>query len=134
MVVGGSFTSVTQTRTSAAVTRNRVFAFNATTGALVTSFAPNLDGPVNTLLAGPNGDSVSLGGAFNTVNRAASRKFAQPGDRRDRVRVQGAGHHRPLGQRSGPPSTTVALTVRLLGRRSGSVGLVPGDGVASATS
>jgi integrase len=38
------------------------------------------------------------------------------------------------GRRPGP-STTAALTVgRLLGRRSGSVGLVPGDGVASATS
>ena len=42
------------------------------------------------------------------------------------------GQYGPLT--TGAVNTTAALTVGLLGRRSGSVGLVPGDGVASATS
>src|ERR1700749_2823981 len=49
MVVGGTFTQVTPTAGTGAgttVTRKYLFAFNATTGALDTSFAPTVDGEV----------------------------------------------------------------------------------------
>src|SRR6188472_1801546 len=46
VVVGGNFTQVRQTSSSPIITRNRVMAFNATTGAISTSFNPN---PNNTV-------------------------------------------------------------------------------------
>ena len=54
MVVGGSFTQVTPTAGAGAgttVTRNYLFAFNATTGALDTSFAPSVNGEVDAIVA-----------------------------------------------------------------------------------
>ena len=68
MVVGGTFTSVTPVGSTTAVTRNKVFAFNVSTGALVTAFAPTVNGQVNEVIAGPTAGTVYLGGAFTTVN------------------------------------------------------------------
>lgn len=65
MVVGGSFTSVTsggQTQT-----RNRILAFNATSGAL-TNFSPSVNGVVNALAPGPTPGTVYVGGGFNQVD------------------------------------------------------------------
>ncbi|WBB70917.1 hypothetical protein [Micromonospora sp. WMMD812] len=70
--VGGSFTQVRQTAGSAWVTRRYLFAYDRSTGAISTSFAPVLDGAVNTLVAGPGGTLI-VGGAFKTVN-GVSRK------------------------------------------------------------
>lgn len=75
MIAGGNFTSVTQTRTSAAMARYRVFAFDAKTGVINPNFAPNLDGDVSALLPGTDGASVYVAGGFNTVNGVASRKL-----------------------------------------------------------
>src|SRR4051812_39818754 len=50
IVLGGTFTSVTPAGSSTAVTRNNILAFNATTGAL-SSFAPVIDGPVDSVVA-----------------------------------------------------------------------------------
>src|SRR5687767_15476763 len=44
--VGGEFTAVRQTVNGANIVRNNIFAFDATTGAIDTGFAPNLSGPV----------------------------------------------------------------------------------------
>ncbi|MFI5927922.1 hypothetical protein ACIA3K_18275 [Micromonospora sp. NPDC051543] len=70
--VGGSFTQLRQTATSAWVTQRYLFAYDRTTGAMSTSFLPVLDGAVNTLLAGPGGTLI-VGGAFKNVN-GVSRK------------------------------------------------------------
>ncbi len=61
MIVGGTFTSV------AGQTRNHVAAFNRTTGAL-TSFAPDVNGNVQSVLPGPTATTVYIGGAFTQVN------------------------------------------------------------------
>ena len=53
MVVGGTFTNVTPVG-GAAQTRNYIFAFNVSTGALVPNFNPTLNGTVNELLPGPD--------------------------------------------------------------------------------
>lgn len=69
VVVGGDFTSVTPSG-GAATTRNFLFAFDASTGALVSSFAPTVNGEVDDLVAGPTTGTVYVGGSFTQVNGA----------------------------------------------------------------
>ena len=51
IIAAGTFTTVSRPdlRTSANITRNRIFAFDATTGVIDTSFNPNLSGAANSL-------------------------------------------------------------------------------------
>ncbi|MFC7712667.1 hypothetical protein [Micromonospora lupini] len=70
--VGGSFTQLRQTASSAWITQRYLFAYDRTTGTMSTTFLPVLDGAVNTLVAGPGGTLI-VGGAFKNVN-GASRK------------------------------------------------------------
>jgi PKD repeat protein len=78
IIVGGSFTSVSPPgTTSGAVTRNYLFAFDSTTGAIDNSFVPQLDaGPVEGLTPGVLPDTVYVAGYFNTVNGAKSKSIA----------------------------------------------------------
>jgi PKD repeat protein len=76
MVVGGSFTQVTPTAGAGAgttVTRNHIFAFNATTGALSTSFVPAVDGEVDSIIGSADGTSVYIGGQFLNAGGIATR-------------------------------------------------------------
>jgi Malectin domain len=68
-VLGGTFTSVAP-HGGTAVTRTKIVAFNASTGAL-TSFNPTITGNVTALAAGP-GNTVYVGGVSN-VNGVAMR-------------------------------------------------------------
>ena len=72
-VAGGTFTSATQHGSSTAVPNNGVVAFDQTTGALDTGFAPTLDGPVYAVIPGPTAGTVYVGGQFNTVNGVKSK-------------------------------------------------------------
>ena len=76
VIVGGSFSAVRQTANGSDIARNNIFAFNASTGAIDTAFAPNLDGSVLALAAAPDGN-VFAGGNFNNVNGVASRKLVK---------------------------------------------------------
>jgi PKD repeat protein len=78
IIVGGSFTSVTAPGTTTnPVTRNYVFGFDATTGAISTTFVPQLDqGPVEGLAPGPQPNTVYVAGSFNTVNGTKSKSVA----------------------------------------------------------
>ena len=70
MVVGGSFTRVTPTAgagSGTTVTRNYLFAFNASTGALDTSFVPSLNGEVDAIVPTADGTGVYVGGMFTTA-------------------------------------------------------------------
>ncbi|HZJ06914.1 MAG TPA: hypothetical protein VFD59_15775 [Nocardioidaceae bacterium] len=69
VVVGGTFTSETGVG-EATTTRSYIFAFNVSTGKLVSTFNPVLNGAVNELIPGPTSNSVYVGGAFNRVNGA----------------------------------------------------------------
>ncbi|MBV9293583.1 MAG: PKD domain-containing protein [Frankiales bacterium] len=72
--IGGSFTSVSPYHTpSTTYAVTNIAAFDATTGALVTTFAPTLDGVVNSIAPGPTSTSVYVGGAFKTVNGVSMR-------------------------------------------------------------
>ena len=66
MVVGGEFTKV-RAVDGTVVAQPRVVAFDATTGALRPGFAPQLDGAVQTVVAGPRAGTVYVGGNFNTL-------------------------------------------------------------------
>ncbi len=77
IVAGGKFDAVKQTKTSALITRNNIYAFDATTGAILPGFAPVVDGEVDALWPGPDGTSVFIGGKFNNVNGVISRKIAR---------------------------------------------------------
>ncbi len=69
IVVAGTFTKVspasTYTSTADDVVRNRIFAFDATTGAIDPSFNPNLGGAANSLAT--DGTSVWVAGSFSSV-------------------------------------------------------------------
>ncbi len=67
IVVGGNFTQVRQTTTSPIITRNRVIAFNATTGAISTSFKPKPNNTVYKVQAAADGKSVYVGGRFSSA-------------------------------------------------------------------
>ena len=76
MIVGGSFTEVRQTANGANIARNRVFAFDATTGVIDPNFAPDIDGEVYSLVATPDGHVIA-GGTFSNVNTVASPKLTK---------------------------------------------------------
>jgi PKD repeat protein len=78
MIVGGSFTSVTAPGTTTSpVTRNYLFGFDASTGAISTTFVPQLDqGPVEGLAPGPSPNTVYVAGSFTKVNGTNSRDVA----------------------------------------------------------
>jgi hypothetical protein len=69
IIVAGTFTSVspaaTFTDTSDDLVRNRMFAFDATTGAIDTSFNPNFAGEVRSLAT--DGTNIYASGAFGSV-------------------------------------------------------------------
>ncbi len=75
IVAGGSFSSVTPHGSSTAVSVDGVVAFNQSTGALDTGFAPALNGgvDVDAVLPGPTSNTVYVGGSFSTVNGVKSK-------------------------------------------------------------
>lgn len=70
IVIGGTFTSVSQTKNGATMSRSHIMAFDAQTGKISSSFVPKLDGEVQSLAASPDGN-VFVGGGFKHVNGAA---------------------------------------------------------------
>jgi hypothetical protein len=76
IVAVGTFTTVRQTLTSADITRNGIFAFDATTGAIDMSFDPNLGGTANSV--DNDGTYIYVGGAFSSVGgNAATKRVAK---------------------------------------------------------
>lgn len=74
MYAGGTFDTVQQTTTGSGIARQSLFAFDATTGS-ISSFAPQIDGPVWALAS--DGTSLYVGGAFSTINGVARRGLAK---------------------------------------------------------
>src|SRR3954451_15533482 len=66
VVVGGSFTKVTDSTGKTTYDRRNIFAYGLNDGA-VRSFAPTVDGAVYALAAGAGG-TVYLGGSFKNLN------------------------------------------------------------------
>ena len=75
VVVGGSFTKVTNSARTRTYARRNIFAYGLTDGA-VRSFAPTVDGAIYALAAGSSG-TVYAGGSFKTVNGVKQRGLAR---------------------------------------------------------
>jgi hypothetical protein len=67
IIVGGTFTTVRNAGSSTDIRRNNVFAFDATTGQVSTTFAPNPNGTVYKVLPAADGTSVYVGGHFTQL-------------------------------------------------------------------
>ena len=76
IIAAGTFTSVSPSATFSNkaddVTRNRIFAFDATTGAIDATFNPNLGGSANSLTT--DGTYIYVGGSFGSVGGSSSIK------------------------------------------------------------
>jgi hypothetical protein len=75
VIVGGDFTQVADAREVTHYPRRSLFAYDLNTG-VVSVFAPQLDGAVHALAAGP-GNTVYVGGLFHTVNGVAQAGITQ---------------------------------------------------------
>lgn len=74
--VGGTFTTVVNAGTSAQLPRNYLFAYDRSTGRVITTFTPAVNGPVESIAPAPDGSSIIIGGRFTTVNGASQRGLA----------------------------------------------------------
>lgn len=74
--IGGSFTAVSDPVTGVRVGRNRLAAFDAQTGALVTEFDPSADNRVHALAVSTDGSMVYAGGDFTSVNGSPHARLA----------------------------------------------------------
>ena len=72
--IGGAFTSLTDTRTGTRVSRNRVAALDADTGAPL-AWNPGANGLVRAIAVGPDG-TVFLGGDFTAVGGRTATRLA----------------------------------------------------------
>ncbi len=77
MILGGAFTQVRADDDETVITRNNIVAFSSTTGAFSTAFVPSTDAEVTSLLVTPDGQSVWVGGFFNTVNGQAVKSLVK---------------------------------------------------------
>ena len=71
MIAGGTFTQVQASTGGTTYSRPHILAFDATSGAISQTFAPNLNGEVDALLTGPVPGTVYVGGQFTTDNGVA---------------------------------------------------------------
>ena len=78
MVAGGQFTQVASAAApTTAIARSNIFAFDATTGAIDTAFAPVLDAQVESLAVAPDGLHVFAGGSFTKINGVAQKSLVK---------------------------------------------------------
>ncbi|HEY5114794.1 MAG TPA: LamG domain-containing protein [Nakamurella sp.] len=77
--VGGNFANARPAGAAAGANltpRSNLLAYNITTGALITSFAPVINGAVQTVSASPDGSRIYIGGDFTTVNGVTKNRVA----------------------------------------------------------
>ncbi len=76
MVVGGSFTDVSQSWGSPGLGRQRIIAFDASSGVIRSAFNPSIpSGQVNAVIPGPVANTVYVGGTFAGINGQSGRIF-----------------------------------------------------------
>ena len=68
--MGGKFTQVKRYNQAALFTRNNIFAYDKATGAIDTTFVPELDGQVTAMLKAADGN-IYVAGQFKNVNGVA---------------------------------------------------------------
>ncbi|MFB4280630.1 MULTISPECIES: hypothetical protein [unclassified Nonomuraea] len=76
VVVGGSFSEVSDAARRTTYPRDNLFAYDLATGRVLPGFAPSVAGPVYGLAAGDRG-TVYVGGEFHGINHQRSRGLAR---------------------------------------------------------
>jgi hypothetical protein len=74
--VGGTFTAIRAARAADWTARSYLFAYDRVTGAISTTFLPQLDGAVNDMVVSPDGKLIVAGG-FKTANGVAHRQLVK---------------------------------------------------------
>lgn len=78
VVVGGTFTQIQDATTGAPIqTRPYLFAYNATTGAILQSWDPQPNGAVDAIVPDAAGDGVYISGSFTQLGTAFSSRVAK---------------------------------------------------------
>ena len=77
MIVAGTFTQAQNAGSNTTLTRNRILAFNATTGVIDTAFNPNVNGEITSMVVAPGGTSLIIAGTFTSVGGAAATRIAK---------------------------------------------------------
>jgi len=78
MVVGGTFTGVKGKNDTTVTAVHEIVAFDSQTGAIDTSFMPDIEGgEVSTISVAPGGQAVFVGGEFSTVNGVAAKRLVK---------------------------------------------------------
>ena len=77
IVLGGSFTQVQAVSGGPILSRNRVVAFNKNTGQISSTFAPNVNNTVRSVVAAPDGQSVYIGGQYSQVDGSSATKVVR---------------------------------------------------------
>lgn len=75
--IGGNFTQAEEAGSTTVLTRDRVLAFDATTGKIDTGFHPSVDGEVSVVLPSADGKSLYLGGIFKNIDGAPHKALAE---------------------------------------------------------
>ena len=74
---GGSFSAVREAGSTTDLPRNNLFAFDAESGEVSTTFAPDIDGAVEALEPSTDRASLYVGGDFASVNGVTSTRLAR---------------------------------------------------------
>ena len=77
--VAGEFTTARPAGSAAGVNttpRANILAYDLTTGELITTWAPTLNGPAYAIAASPDGSRIYVGGDFTRVNNTGRNRFA----------------------------------------------------------
>lgn len=68
IIAGGTFTQAQNAGGGTTYTRNKILAFNATSGVIDTRFNPTVNGEVTSIVQVPNSTDLIIGGSFTSVN------------------------------------------------------------------
>jgi hypothetical protein len=77
VIAAGVFTQVRNFNSNTIFTRTNLMAFSFSTGKVDQSFAPNVNGDIDAMIASPDGQHVYISGTFNQVNGVSAKKVAE---------------------------------------------------------